>query len=253
MIAEYEVIEVHTNGVEEIDNRPPPRPRAHPQLWQAYLLWDELMKMRQRHTLRISAAERGKSQMDAGLERTFMEQLDLDGNLLTVRKMMIAYGKTTGAIWEWTTSIKGLGAGGEAAKLLAQIDDIARFDTVSKLWRFAGYAVMEGKAEKNKPGEKSHFNRKLKAICFVIADQFIKQQTPGYVDIYYAEKARQRALYPEPIKNGAGKTIYTDAHIHNRAWRKMIKEFLRDLWLAWRKLEGLPITEPWKPELPSLP
>ena len=228
---------------EQIDARPEPKPRKHPQLWQSYLLWDELMKLRQRHTLRISSAERGKSQMDAQFERDFLDHLGVDDNLELARKMMISYGKAT-KVWEWTTSIKGLGAGGEAAKLIAQVDDIARFETIAKLWRFAGYAVIDGKAEKNQAGEKSHFNRNLKSICFCIADQFIRQQTPGYVDIYYAEKARLRQLYPEAIKQD-GKNLFTDGHVHNRAWRKMIKQFLADFWLQWRIAEGLPISQPF--------
>lgn len=256
MITEPEVIQTHVNGNDDIDKRPPPRPRKHPHLWQYYCLWDELMRMRQKHNLRISAAERGKSNLDPGIERTMMTLIHIDDSLAEIRKNMISEGEKVGPVWEWLTSIKGLGAGGDAAKLLAQIDDIGRFDTVSKLWRFAGLAVMEGKAEKNQKGEKAHFNNKLKAVCYVIADQFIKQQTPGYVDIYYSEKARQRELHPEKIETGRktqnGKALYqySDAHIHNRAWRKMIKEFLRDLWLHWRRLEGLPVSKPYAARLP---
>jgi len=234
---------------ETIDNRPPPRPRKHPHLWQYYCLWDELMKMRQKHTLRISAAERGKSNLDPVLEKEMLATIGLDDNLKLVRKTMIVLGEGVGPIWEWLTAIKGLGAGGEAAKLVAQIDDIARFDTVSKLWRFAGYAVMDGKAEKNQAGEKSHYNRKLKSICYIIAKSFIYQNTSPYRDIYDAEKAKQRELYPEKMdsdkldRKGKKLYLYSDAHIHNRAWRKMIKEFLRDVWLTWRRMEGLPVTE----------
>jgi len=119
------------------------------------------------------------------------------------------------------------------------------FDTVSKLWRFAGYAVIDGQSEKNAKGEKSHFNRRLKSTCFLVADQFIRQQTPGYIEIYYAEKERQHRLHPEPVENGNGKKIYTDAHLHNRAWRKMVKIFLQHLWLTWRQSEGLPVSEPY--------
>jgi len=57
------------------DARPDPKPRKHPQLWQSYLFWNELVEMRKRHTLRISSIEKGKSNMDAQLEREFMELL----------------------------------------------------------------------------------------------------------------------------------------------------------------------------------
>ncbi len=132
--------------------------------------------------------------------------------------------------------------------------------------------MIDGKAEKNKPGEASHYNGRLKGICYNISETFIKQQTPGYVDIFYAERQRQRDLYPNAIcmkcgiecdhkekltdkglsnvwtcpNNSKHKKMYTDGHIKYRATRKMIKAFLKDLWLAWRELEDLPITESYE-------
>lgn len=229
---------------ESEDQRPPARPRKHPQLWQAYLLWDELMRQHQRHVLRIDAINKGKSNLDALFEQNTIDDLGMEARVNKAKKMMIDYGKMTGPIWAWVTGVKGLKAGGEAAKLIAQIDDIARFDTIAKLWRFAGMAVIDGKAERGALGEKSHYNRQLKSICFGIADQFIRHQTPGYVEIYYAEKQRLRLLHPEPVKVDK-RVDFTDQHIHTRAWRKMIKKFLADLWVEWRLSEGLPTGAPW--------
>lgn len=192
------------------------------------------MEMRKRHVLRISSIEKGKSNLDAQFEKDMLEHIQVDAHLKQAKKMMTLAGETVGPIWDWVTEIKGLGEGGLAAQLLAQIDDIEKFDNPARLWRYSGFSVTEGKAEKNQKGEKSKFNRRLKGVCYNIAAQFIKQQTPVYVDIYYSEKERQRALYPEPIENGNGKKIYTDGHIHNRAWRKMIKVFLKDLWNEWQ-------------------
>jgi len=251
------------------DARPDPKPRKYPHLWQSYLWWYTLMELRKAYTLRISSIERGKSSLDIITEKDMAQQLGmaylieagvdvkqlekaaqkglaLDLLLVHYKKAMVNFGSLI-PVWEWVTNIKGLGEGSLAAQLLAQIDDIEKFDTVAKLWRFAGYAIIDGKAEKNQKGEKSHFNRKLKGICFNIADQFIKQQTPYYVDIYYAEKERQRALNPDILCRECGckweecqskkkhVKIFTDAHIHNRAWRKMIKQFLCDLWIEWKK------------------
>lgn len=246
------------------DARPDPKPRKYPHLWQAYLWWYELMEMRKRHLLRISSIKRGKSNLDSQFELDMLQLTQMDTLLKNTKKIMKNYGSTV-PVWKWVTGIKGLGGEcGLAAQLIAQIDDIEKFDTVAALWRFAGYAVFDGKAEKNQKGEKSHFNRKLKGVCFNIADQFIKQQTPGYVDIYYAEKERQRLMNPEPIcldcnapaqsyqkkDNKTGNYVtgyrcpgkkkehtvkYSDDHIHHRAWRKMIKAFLCDLWVEWKK------------------
>lgn len=270
------------------DNRPDPKPRKNPQLWQAYLFWEELMLMRQRHNLRISSIESGKSNLDAIYERAMLEgsvtigkktyqTFHLDDTLEVARKMMVNYGSTL-PVWQWATSIKGLGAGSQAAKILALIDDIEKFDSVAKLWRYSGYGLYEyytddGKIvaptkgkEKQGTGEDSKivqvavepkdgwevvtvrdrgvtgyvlpYNKKLKSALYIMADVFIKMQTPGYTDLYYAEKIRQRKLHPE--KEGKN---FTDGHIHNRAMRKMIKEFTKDLWVQWRIAESLPITE----------
>jgi hypothetical protein len=232
------------------------RPRLRPQLWQSYQLWHELVLVRQRHTLRISAAEREVSNLDAQFEKDALEHLGIDAQIEYAKKLMVGYGKQV-PCWEWITSIRGLKEGSLAAQLLAQIDDIALFDTVSKLWRFCGYAVIDGKAEKNAEGDKGHFSRKLKSICFLVAEQFIRQQTPGYVDIYYAEKARQRGLHPETLCKTCGvpwaeckskklhKREFNDGHVHNRAWRKMVKIFLQHLWVQWRTAEGLPVSAPY--------
>ena len=231
------------------DARPDPKPRKHPQLWQSYLFWNELVEMRKRHTLRISSIEKGKSSMDAQLEREFMELLRVDDLIKYANKTMINYGKLI-PCWEFVTSIRGLKEGSLAAQLLAQIDDIAKFDTISKLWRFSGNAVIDGRAERNQPGEKSHFNRKLKSICWLVGDQFIKQQTPLYVDLYYSEKERLRRIYPEKIVEN-GKTKYNDGHLHNMARRKAVKIFLSHLWVIWRGLEELPISEPYAAQILS--
>jgi len=235
-----------------------PKERKRAVLWQMYLFWDELVQWRKRHTLRLSAIERGVSNMDPTIENAFLDTLQIDTQIKVAKKMMIQQAEMTcGETWEWLCSIRGLGAGSLGAQLLAQIDDITSFTTVSKLWRFAGYAVIGGQAERNKAGEKSHYNSRLKSIVYLIVDQFIKQQTPVYVDIYYSEKLRQRALHPETMCKQCGipwedceskkthKREFNDGHIHARAMRKVAKIFLQHLWVIWREAEGLPVTEPF--------
>lgn len=235
------------------------KPRKHPRLWQAYLFWRELMEMRKRHLLRISAIERGASGYDAGFEQEMMDDMAMDTLLKKACKIMKTYGATLGPIWKWGTAIKGLGEGGLLAQVLAQIDDIGNFATVSKLWRFAGYAVIDGQRETNKAGEKSHYNKLLKSAVYLVVDQFIKQQTPVYVDLYYEEKAAQRRAHPEALcrecgvpweqckskNHGNHKVIFNDGHIHARAMRKVGKLFLSHLWVVWRESEGLRVTLPY--------
>jgi hypothetical protein len=255
-----------------------PKPRKHPYLWQSYLWYSEFMELRKSHLLRIGAIERGESNMSAEFERQWIEDTELDNAKKQLGKVLAKNGSMVGPVWEWITNIKGLKAGLLPAQLVAQIDDISNFDTISKLWRFCGYAVFDGKAEPksfqaphdDKAGR--HYNGRLKGVCFNIADTFIKMQTPGYVDIYYAEKVRQRELHPVAIcrkcgieceikiKKIKGEEVqifscpnnsehvknFSDGHIHFRAIRKMMKAFLKDLWLVWREEESLTISEGWK-------
>ncbi len=287
-------------------NQPVLKERKHPLLWQSYLWWYELMELRKRHLLRISSAERGVSNFDAGFEQLWIDTMNLDALVhpknkaqreVSVQQVMINHGEAVGPIWGWLLSQRGIGES-LAAQLLAQIDDIGNFDTVAKLWRFCGYGIYKywvdekgkvkapvegwrwvGKKEDAKKvltvilpadqwngredvtykepgpswqlvshrdvnirdsGYHSPYNRLLKSVCYNIADQFIRQQSPPWIDIYYSEKEYQRTNHPEPVKEN-GKTKFSDAHIHNRAWRKMIKTFLRELWIEWRKSEGLPV------------
>jgi len=230
---------------ENNDRRPDPKPRKHPYLWQAYLHWGELVKMRQRHMLRISSIKKGKSNLSLAFEEHVLEHMGINELINDAKKVMIQHGEGIGPVWDWLTAIKGLKAGGLAAQLLAQIDDIGKFDTVSKLWMFSGWGLRDGQVVRCKSGEKSPYNRRLKSIGYLIMDQFVRQQTPLYADIYYDEKRRQRQLHPEKIKGENGKWKFNDGHIDNRARRKTIKIFLQHLWVNWRESEGLAVTEPY--------
>jgi hypothetical protein len=258
--------------------KPKPKPRKHIYIWQHYLWYSEVLELRKAHLLRMEAIKKGRSDMILEVEEHWMEVTDLSKLKDKLGKELVKTAVLAGPIWDWLTDIKGLGTGLLAAQLVAQIDDIENFDSISKLWRFAGYAVFDGKAEprgsfKAPHDEKSgrHYNGRLKGILFNIAGAFIKTQSPYYVDIYYTEKARQKELNPTPIcrKCGAGGIIkvnsngqrsykcpessaaghvidFTKQHLHYRAIRKMMNTFLKDLWLEWRRLENLPITEEWK-------
>lgn len=239
-----------------MNEKPKMRDRKHPRLYQAYQWWYELVEMRKRHILRISAIERGDSNLDLQTELDIMEVMDFDGLIAYAAKEMASFGATVGPVWEWLLDIKGIGTN-LAAKLIANIDDIGRFATVSKLWAFGGWAVRDGRREYNQKGKISGYSRTLKSICWQIGDSFIKQQTPLWVDLYYEEKERLRRLHPDTLccqcgklwdkehKTQGHKQMYNPGHQHNMAHRKMIKIFLQHLWVVWRKSEGLPVSLPY--------
>lgn len=225
------------NGEEEGAKRnkaKPPKPRKHALLWQAYQHWDELMKMRARHDQRLKFIDQGKSNLNRAVEETIARGLDKP--IEEAVEEMVEQGVLVGPVWGWLTGMKGLGRGSLAAQLLAQIDDVMLFPTISKLWRFSGYAVFDGKAERSSEKEKRHYNGRLKSTVWLIVDEFAKHHVSPWDDLYQEHQVRLRMLHPDKVKID-GKTRYNDSHIRKMARRRVAKEFLKQLWLVWRAQE----------------
>lgn len=132
-------------------------------------------------------------------------------------------------IWQdFLKDVKGIGPILGAA--LWSMIDIRKAKHVSSLWKYAGQAP----DSKRKKGEKLDYNPELKKVCWKIGESFIKTNSP-YKEIYDARKEYEKDHSPD----------LTDGHQHNRAKRYMVKEFLKDLWLTWREMEGLEVTPPY--------
>lgn len=165
-------------------------------------------------------------------------------------------------IGEWARSIVGIGPV-IAAGLIAHID-IERCDTASKLWSFAGL----NPTVKWERGQKRPWNASLKTLCWKIGESFIKTQSnansvygPMYVERKAYETARnERGDNAETAarilseKKFRGDTVakkalesgkLPQAQIHARARRYAVKMFLAHFHETWRKLEGLPVREPY--------
>lgn len=127
------------------------------------------------------------------------------------------------------------------------------------------YTDSEGK-EKTKKG--ITFNPFLKTkLMGVLAASFIKLGVPGtftkkgvprpgskYTVVYYDYKARLENHAVYGVQNDEarkaefkkkGQKYAPKAHRNNMAMRYCVKIFLVDLYKAWRKLEGLPVSEPY--------
>lgn len=92
--------------------------------------------------------------------------------------------------WPWAGSVKGIGPT-LSTKVLGLIGDIEKFPTISKLWRFSGYAVIDGKIDRPVKGQKLVYNRTLKTALYNCGDSFVKSRSP-YRDIYDQAKAKYR-------------------------------------------------------------
>jgi len=99
------------------------------------------------------------------------------------------------------------------------------------------------------PGHVAPFNQKLRtALVGVLADGFIKQQNYYCMTFYYPYKKRLELEESEVLH--VGKQVawrdVSKGHRDRAAKRYMMKMFLKDLYVAWRELEGLPVRAPYQ-------
>jgi len=145
--------------------------------------------------------------------------------------------------WPWLSAVKGIGPT-LGAKVLGLIGDIARYDTVSKLWRVAGYAVINGHAERMRGGEKAHYSKRLKTALYLCGVSFVRCRSEPYRTVFDRAKAR----YQERAAQAAAEERWTKAHIDNAARRVAVKLFLAHLWEQWRMAVGMPVRPPYVAE-----
>lgn len=155
---------------------------------------------------------------------------------------------------QFLEGVKGVGPA-MAGVIISEID-IVKARTSSSIWKYAGLDVADDgrgrsrKAEhlvdvdyKNKNGEEDTrksitFNPFLKTkLVGVLASSFLRVGDNKYRQIYdqYKHRLEHRADWLEKSKG----------HRHNAAMRYMIKQFLVDLYIAWRTIEGLEVSAPY--------
>lgn len=158
--------------------------------------------------------------------------------------------------YPWFSKVKGVGRE-NIGKVVAPID-IERANTISALWSFAGFGVVDGKAPKRQSGEKLHYNSQLRSMCWRLASS-LRRAKGVFYDYCVEQKALYMARYSGnghkvvsanqlPLKNGKryeSEDMISLKHVDNMAVRKMIKLFLACLWLVWREAVNLPITKPY--------
>lgn len=158
---------------------------------------------------------------------------------------------------EFLIGVKGCGPA-MSAIIISEID-IAKARYVSSLWKFCGLDVVRvGEEEQGRSRRKEHlreikyldkdgkeatrvgitFNALLKTkLTGVLGGCFIKAGNETYRKIYDDYKRR--------LENHPKWKDRTKGHRHNAAIRYMIKQFLMDLYVAWRPLEGLEVAKPY--------
>lgn len=154
------------------------------------------------------------------------------------------------------------GVGGENIGKVVSAIDIEKADTISSLWKFAGFSVEGGRAPRRQKGVKLTYNSRLRTMCWRLGTNLLRAQGKFYYyylkekDKYYQKYEAQGVKIVAAAslpKNKQGKRyepegIMSEGHIHNMALRKMIKLFLACLWLVWREAEGLSTRLPYSIE-----
>jgi len=161
-----------------------------------------------------------------------------------------------------------------SAVILAELDP-HKARHVSGFWKYCGVDVAadgRGRSRRaehlverpyvDKDGQEAvkrsvTFNPFVKTkLVGVLGSSFLKQPAAEctYRQVYDDYKHR---LETHPVYGSAhdekrkaefqarGQKYAPKGHRHNMAVRYCIKMFLADLWLAWRRLEGLPVTAPY--------
>lgn len=159
--------------------------------------------------------------------------------------------------YSWFSRVKGVGKE-NIAKVVGLVD-ISRAPTISSLWKFAGYHVVDGKGAKKTKGQKLEYNSVLRTMCWRLGGSLMKAKGK-YFDFYLAQKERsvreltERGVTIVPAaqlpkdknnKHYEPEGMISEGHVHARALRKMVKLFLAQLWLVWREAEGLPTRAPY--------
>lgn len=174
-------------------------------------------------------------------------------------------------IYAWLRQQGGIGPA--LAGVLISTLDPHKARHVSSFWKYAGldvggdgrgrsrraeHLVEREYTDKNgRPATRMGvtYNPWLKTKLFTLAGSFMRSASPwratydNYKHRLMTDPARAKIDVKAWKKiHAAGdetKNLWTPGRIDMAAKRYMIKQFLAELWVKWRTLEGLPVTEPY--------
>jgi len=106
----------------------------------------------------------------------------------------------------WLRHVKGIGDV-LAAGLISGIKTPARFENISKLWKYCGYHVENGRAPRRTAGSKVSWSPFMKTLCWKVGESFVK--TKGYYRLAYEtfrkdEERKSEEGMVKPIDDAVG-------------------------------------------------
>lgn len=118
-----------------------------------------------------------------------------------------------------------------AAKILDAFVSMKRFGTIGQMMRYARLAPENGKAPKRMPGQRIKYNPKAFQSLFDLTETWVRMPECHWRVRWDFWKAYYREQYPD-VKT------HPQMRIHNMGRRKVMREFLHDLWDLWRAWEA---------------
>lgn len=110
-----------------------------------------------------------------------------------------------------------------AAKILDAYASPSRFNTFGQFIRYSRLAPENGRAPRRERGQRIHYNPKAWQALFDLSESWNKVPGCYWRQRWDEWKGYYRERYPD----------YPAGRIHNMARRKVLREFLHDLWDLW--------------------
>jgi len=126
------------------------------------------------------------------------------------------------------------GVGAATAAYLITVLNPARFETVSKMWKYCGLHVENGKAPHRTPEQPTGWNPVARTMMWRLGENF-RRQGGFYKMMYYKFLEESTRKHPD----------WTKAHHIAHARRVTVKLFLAHWHMVGRVLQGLSVRKPY--------
>jgi hypothetical protein len=149
----------------------------------------------------------------------------------------------------WDAFLKDTkGVGGAMAGVIISEFDIHKAKYVSSMWKYAGLDVVNGEGRSRRKEHLEDYEyvdsegevKEKKGITF---NPFLKSKLIGVLgSSFLRSRGKYKDVYDDyknRLENSPAHVDKTPGHRHNMAIRYMVKMFIKDLYVAWKEVEGL--------------
>jgi len=138
---------------------------------------------------------------------------------------------------EYLNKVRGIGAVLASGIIAFLSEPIKKAQYISQIWSYCGLAPQQVGMQRR--GVKLNYDPFLKSFVVFRLGRSLLMFNKFAKKLYNAFKEDAKRKHPD----------WTKLHLHNHARRKVVKLFLASVWEIWRKMNGLPTTEPYPIEI----